>query len=152
MGDRLARERPEDTLLLARGFLVRLLLKRGVKDPKRLIFTGRACAYIRQRYDRIGDLSRGMETLGYRLQIPRDVIEMSDGRLRVPVETLQRHLPGVGPIESGRTTEHGGSRGTRPPPPSNGAECLDRNERVTVARNRSVIFIAAALSHPPHSR
>jgi hypothetical protein len=86
-------ERPEDTLLLARGVLVRGLLKRGVSNPKNVIFTGRACAFIRQRYRRIGELARGMETLAYRIDVRRELIETSDDRLRVPVEVLERYLP-----------------------------------------------------------
>lgn len=85
--------RPQDTLLLARGFLVRRLLKRGEREAKRLILTGRACAFIRHRYREIGELSRGMETLANRLDFKRDTIEMSDGRRRVPAEVLEQFLP-----------------------------------------------------------
>jgi hypothetical protein len=60
--------------------------------PTNVIFTGEACNYIRQRYTQIGELFRAMRYLGYRLRLDRDVIAISDGRVKVPAEAIHQHL------------------------------------------------------------
>jgi tetratricopeptide (TPR) repeat protein len=87
--------RREDTLLLARGFLVRTLRRSGgakKEDPKRLIFTSNSARYLKTKYSHIGDLYRAMRFFAYRLRMQYDVLHESDGHLKVPLEAIERYL------------------------------------------------------------
>jgi hypothetical protein len=85
--------RPEDTLMLARGFLMRSFSRRGgAAADANLIFTGEACRYIREAYSQIADLYRVMRFLALRLDLTRDTISAGDGRYRIPADALYRHL------------------------------------------------------------
>ena len=91
-------DRLQDSLLLARGFLIRALGQRFGPNPrvdlKNIIFTGEACNYIRHRYTRISELLTAMRYLAYRLSLERNLIEVSYGRLKIPAEVIHQHLTG----------------------------------------------------------
>jgi hypothetical protein len=93
-------ERPNDKLLLARGSLIRELLRRPVGrartdrilDPRKIVFTGQCCAQLRARDIGIGELNTAMRLLARRLRPSRDVIFVANGVVKVTAEALERHL------------------------------------------------------------
>lgn len=86
--------RVEDTLLLARGYLIHALISRGVasEDAKNLIFTGDACTFILHTFFHLTDLNQAMRYLASRLDMRRDVLVESAERSRIPAEVLRREL------------------------------------------------------------
>lgn len=96
--------RTQDTLLLARGFLVRLLIARGeytsVEEGKDLIFTSDAARYIRQSYTNIRDLYRAMEYVAAGLRVKDDLFDGSDRfstLTKLPLEAILRLVPPATP-------------------------------------------------------
>lgn len=91
--------RLQDIVILARGILIRELEKRATSQAtdtshlRRLFFKGAACAEIRRAYSTLPRLYQAMATLAKKLDLRVDVVEQSDGRLEIPSEALDRHLP-----------------------------------------------------------
>jgi hypothetical protein len=87
--------RPQDTLLLARGFLIRSFPGSATitrRDAKKLIFSGSAARYLKKRYSHIGDLYRAMRFLAHRMRMQYDVFFEPDGHIKVPIEVIERYL------------------------------------------------------------
>jgi hypothetical protein len=109
--------RPKDTLLLARGFLVRLLIAKGeydtVEQAKDLIFTADAARHIRQNYTSVRDLYRAMEYVAEGLRVKVDLFDGSDRfstLTKLPLEAILRLVP------SESSADRGSGRRPRPSP------------------------------------
>jgi hypothetical protein len=91
--------RPNDKLMLARGFLIRAMKRaprkttdNRIKNPEMVVFTGQFCHQLRQREIGIGELNTAMRLLAQRLRPARDVIFVANGIVKVTAEALERHL------------------------------------------------------------
>ena len=93
-------QRPNDKLMLARGFLIRALKtlpsakSKGdrIVNPEMIVFTGQVCNQLRSRNIGIGELNTAMRLLAHRLRASRDVIFAAHGVIKLTAEALERHL------------------------------------------------------------
>jgi tetratricopeptide (TPR) repeat protein len=95
--------RPQDTLLLARGFLVSALQARGasLEEVRPLIFTSAAANFIRDRYSQIRELAYAMKLLASGLRLEFDVFDSEGGNTqykKVPHEVVSRLLAHASPV------------------------------------------------------
>jgi len=99
-------ERVEDTIPLARGFLIQNLIGRKLTNERdrctvqKITFTGNAYRTLFQSFSKlpINDLYRAMETLAMQLNMETDVVELLAGFRAVTYETLVKYsiVPTVG--------------------------------------------------------
>jgi hypothetical protein len=94
------KQRPKDTLLLARGFLIHALNARNAfateGETKCLIFTSESARHIRETYSHIGALFRAMRSVASGLRVEFDVFDAPGPGTpykKVPLEVIRRLLP-----------------------------------------------------------